>query len=82
MSNFADAINMYYAEHGNFPQSLDALTEVDPKTGDTWMERIPADPWGQPYDYRILDSKKFILKSYGEDVQEGTADDIIWPKEG
>jgi hypothetical protein len=72
---------MYYAENRKLPQSLEALTEEDPKSGEKWLDSIPKDPWGTPYEYRVS-GKKFKIISYGEDQQEGTADDIVWPKEG
>jgi general secretion pathway protein G len=81
MHNFQQAIEMYYMEHRKYPTSLEALTEESPKSGDKWMDSIPKDPWGQPYDYR-LSGKKYKIVSYGEDQQEGTADDVVWPKEG
>jgi general secretion pathway protein G len=82
MHNFSQAIDMYYMEHRKLPTSLDALTEEDPKTGERWMTTIPKDPWDQPYDYRVVSNKKYTIRSLGEDQQEGTNDDITWPKEG
>jgi general secretion pathway protein G len=58
MHNFKQAIDMYYMEHRKYPTSLEALTEENPKTGDSWMDSIPKDPWGQAYDYRPM-GKKF-----------------------
>lgn len=81
MANFETAINMYYLEHRKLPTSLEALTEVDPKLGEPFMERIPLDPWGGAYDYKILSAKKYQIVSYGEDLQEGTEDDVVWPKQ-
>ena len=45
------------------------------------LERIPLDPWGSAYDYTILSSEKFQIISYGEDLQEGTEDDVVWPRD-
>jgi general secretion pathway protein G len=81
MHNFSEAIKLYYMEHRKYPQSLEALTEENPKTGESWMDSIPKDPWDSPYDYRPS-GKKFKIISYGEDQQEGTADDIVYPPEG
>jgi general secretion pathway protein G len=81
MANFGTAIQMYYFNNRKIPSSLDALTEVDPKTGEAYMEKIPADPWGNPYDLKLLGGKKYKITCYGEDGQEGTEDDITWPTE-
>jgi general secretion pathway protein G len=82
MSGFENAIKMYYAERKKLPTSLEALVEED-ANGERYLdsETVPKDPWGQAYDYRVS-GKKFTIRSYGEDQQEGTADDIVWPKEG
>ena len=80
MANFETSVNMYYMRHRKLPTSLDQLTEEDPKTGDRWMEKIPDDPWGYPYEFKLLGNKKFQIISVGEDGQEGTEDDVVWPK--
>lgn len=79
MSHFENSINMYYMRNRKLPQSLEALQEVDPKTGEAWMNNIPLDPWNNPYMYTPLTGKKFKIVSFGEDTQEGTEDDIVWP---
>ena len=82
MSSFKDAIGMYYAENRKLPNTLQDLTQEN-KDGEAWMDSIPKDPWGNDYDYRKLDNKsKFVIRSYGEDGQPETDDDVIWPKEG
>lgn len=43
------------------------------------MERVPLDPWGEPYQYRnpgTLNPQGFDLISKGPDRQMGTEDDI------
>jgi general secretion pathway protein G len=65
-------------------QGLDALVKRpsgDPKPR-RWiqlLERIPLDPWGEPYVFRNpgkLNPRGFDLISKGADRQEGTEDDI------
>ena len=49
---FRDRIDQYYADKGRYPESLEALTEqgylrripVDPMTGNTDWEVVPAEP--------------------------------------
>ncbi|MHC4491743.1 MAG: type II secretion system protein GspG [Planctomycetota bacterium] len=62
------------------PDSLDEM--VAPlKQGDdaNFLESVPEDPWGNPY---ILEREgsKIRIYSWGDDGQEGTEDDIVYPK--
>ena len=63
LSLMRSAIDQHYADHGRYPESLDALVTqhylrsvpLDPATGatDTWAVSAPADPeLGQVYDVR------------------------------
>jgi hypothetical protein len=79
MVNLSTSLQMYYFNHRKYPTNLDALTEVDPKTGEAYMDEIPKDPWGNPYDLKLLSGNKLKLTSFGKDGQEGTEDDIVWP---
>ena len=48
-TNAADSYNLKY---GNYPASLDALTQPGADGGTPFMERRHLqDPWGQPYQY-------------------------------
>ena len=81
MKNFEGAVMAYYMRHRKLPTSLDVLTEEDPRTGEKYINKIPNDPWGNPYDFKVLSGKEYKIVSYGEDAQEGTEDDVVWPKE-
>jgi len=79
MSNIADAINMFRARRRASPKSLDELTIPDEFTGEPYIERIPLDPWNQPYRYALLDpgTGTFRLWSAGPDRTFGTDDDLV-----
>jgi general secretion pathway protein G len=81
MENFAQSIRMYLLQKRSLPQSLEELAEPD-ENGNPYIEKIPLDPWGQPYEYKITDpkTKKYEISSSGEDKTPGTDDDIYWPK--
>jgi general secretion pathway protein G len=81
MQNFSASIELYYIEKKSLPQSLEELTEPD-ESGNPYIKKIPLDPWGQPYEYKIMDarSKTFEITSSGEDKTPGTDDDIYWPE--
>ena len=81
MDQFAQTLKLYYMRNRKLPASLDGLTEKDPKSGAAWMEKIPNDPWGTPYELKLLGGTDFELRSAGPDLQDGNEDDIVWPKQ-
>ena len=58
---------------------------ASPPKGKPIMERVPNDPWGEPYIYVQPGQKnpsKFDVRSKGPDRKEGTDDDVgNWPDE-
>jgi hypothetical protein len=82
MSNFGGAITLYALDRRSLPRSLDELTQRD-ANGNAYLEKIPNDPWGQPYVYRVLDAgrRRYEIRSGGEDREFATDDDIAWPPE-
>lgn len=51
------ALKLYKLDHGAYPsqdQGLQALVDPanGPRAGQTYLETLPADPWGRPYQYR------------------------------
>ena len=78
------ALDSYHSDNGYYPttdQGLRALvtmptTGIVPLVYDTggYIERLPKDPWGNPYFYRS-DGNSYVLKSLGPDGVE-SADDI------
>jgi general secretion pathway protein G len=78
------ALDHYYLDNGYYPttdQGLRALVTL-PTTGIVplvyfsggYIERLPRDPWGNPYFYQS-DGNSYVLKSLGPDGVE-SADDI------
>ena len=62
------------------PDSLDEM--VAPlRQGDDedFLDSVPEDPWGNPYVLE-RDGSKIRIYSWGEDGQEGTGDDLVYPK--
>lgn len=74
------AIDAYWLDNGHFPlpeQGLDALM-VKPGDAPKWngpylQARVPADPWGNAYVYRVPGSAggDYDLYSYGKDGRPG-----------
>ena len=81
------ALGAYEVDNGRFPSSLQDLL-VAPGNARNWhgpyLDKIPADPWGQPYIYYYPgkhSANSYDLLSVGPDSKEGTDDDIVsWAK--
>ena len=67
--------------HRKPPESLDDM-KAPLRDGDDedFLDTIPEDPWGNPYVLE-RDGSKIRIYSWGEDGQEGTEDDIVYPPE-
>lgn len=79
MASFAQAIELYKIDYKKLPASLEDLTQTSERNPNPYMKSIPKDPWGQPYEYRPT-GKDYTIRSYGDDQQPDTPDDVIWPK--
>jgi len=80
MSEMGKSISMYKLDHrGKVPDSLDELTQKDERTGEAYMEKVPNDPWDQPYDYRPDGRTDFRIISAGPDGAMDTDDDLTYP---
>ena len=81
------AVQAYQLSVGTCPttqQGLDALRNPpgdlrNPAkwTGPYMEKEIPADPWGQPYQYEQVSSDQFRIWSSGPDMASGTEDDVV-----
>lgn len=81
MQSLQSALDLYHLDNHRFPsteQGLQALMEK-PETGVIpvkWKgpylkgNKVPADPWGNQYQYNS-DSQSFEIISYGNDAAEG-----------
>ena len=72
----ADAVRMYYTEHGRVPPLLVDLTVPDSK-GKVWLDELPPDPWQnddvlQPGD----PARAFAVVSRGPNRALGDDDDV------
>jgi general secretion pathway protein G len=71
LSNF---VQTYYLTTSpkRFPNTLAELEEgASPIT-----EKVPRDPWGSDYIYKIVSKRKFEIYSTGPDGVEGNDDDV------
>jgi general secretion pathway protein G len=75
------ALDAYRLDNDYYPstaQGLDALVrlpsgEPAPRRwrGPYLKRGVPADPWGRPYAYRVLDGDQYELQSLGRDGTSG-----------
>lgn len=70
----------YCSQYPTSEQALDALvskptTAPDcpnyPASGFLSSGKLPADPWGTPYQYISDDGRSFVITSFGNDRKEG-----------
>jgi general secretion pathway protein G len=79
-------LDQYRIDVGTYPnsqQGLNALSEApsDLNQSDKWagpyvQRNIPADPWGNPYQYKLENADQFMVYSLGPDGQENSEDDV------
>jgi general secretion pathway protein G len=76
------ALGAYEVDMGYYPKSLQELL-TPPSNAKNWhgpyLERLPIDPWGNPYVYYYPgkhNSAGYDLLSVGPDAKEGTDDDL------
>src|SRR5262245_41717355 len=73
------ALNLYRLDNLRYPSTLEGLQALVTNPGETsapnWhqqLERLPRDPWDQPYQYANPgEHGSFDVFSYGADRQEG-----------
>ncbi|MFK5955841.1 MAG: type II secretion system major pseudopilin GspG [Planctomycetota bacterium] len=69
--SFHDAMDHYKLSNYTYPDSLEALTEPDPVTGNPIIKTIPLDPWQNEY---VLDQDADgnpVITCYGADGVPG-----------
>jgi general secretion pathway protein G len=89
IESFGSSLDLFFLDAGRYPsttEGLNALVER-PHDVEVWNGpylkggRTPVDPWGHPYQYRVLTdhSPPYEIVSFGSDGREGgtgTAADV------
>jgi general secretion pathway protein G len=83
---FQQQLDLYHLDIGTYPSTAQGLAALRNPPADLanpakWRhpyseKDIPADPWGNPYQYELLSADQYRIWSVGADGQEGTTDDI------
>jgi len=79
LAQIKSALDRYYLDNGSYPTTDQGLTglismpsggDVPKDWGGPYIEKLPADPWGNTYFYQS-DGNSYVLKSFGADGVEG-----------
>jgi general secretion pathway protein G len=86
ISTFESLLDAYRLHVGSYPtssQGLQALWQppADLKNPAKWRgpyatKEIPADPWGNPYQYELMNADQYHIWSWGPDGVNGSDDDV------
>jgi general secretion pathway protein G len=81
IEGFGSALDLFFVDAGRYPSSSEGLDALSQKpTGvAVWNGpylkggRVPADPWGHPYQYRAVPERlpPYEITSFGADGREG-----------
>jgi len=71
MKQFDTALVAYKIKFKKFPETLEGL--INPPEGESILSSrsIPLDPWGNPYQYQVESSRKYVIISLGADGAPG-----------
>ena len=71
ISEIKKAVGMFLISSGKLPERLEELSEPSKDYEDGIMPELGPDPWGNPYEYEKLGSRKFLIRSFGADGAPG-----------
>ncbi len=74
IKQFDTSLVAYKIKFKKFPEDLSAL--ISPPSGEPIMnaKEVPLDPWGNPYQYQLESSRKYVIISLGADGVAGGED--------
>ena len=67
-------VNAFQDWEGSLPATKQwpkFLTDGSPNHPDAYLTRMPTDPWGRAYVYRLFPNGRFLVLSYGADGEPG-----------
>lgn len=84
IEGFSQAMDLFFLDNGRYPTTSEGLAALVKRPGaaERWsgpylrVDEVPADPWGNPYEYRSPGgSKPYVITSLGADGQKGGTDE-------
>lgn len=79
IASFEKALNMYEMDYLNYPSSSEGLNALvaPPNGGDPYIDKaLPLDPWGNQYQYQLVNADQVQIWSIGADGIDGSEDDV------
>ncbi len=75
IANLRSAVEQFFTETGHYPtndEGLAVLTQKSVKVPEPLLPQVPADPWGNPYEYLCPGpTQPFAIVCLGADGREG-----------
>lgn len=71
MKRLMNALDLFYLDNHEYPESLEELSEGTEEHPEGIISGIPKDPWGGDYEYAPDDEHGYELVCYGRDGTEG-----------
>ena len=79
MYNFSQAIDQYKMDKKKLPSTLEDLTQTSDQNPHPYLDKVPKDPWDREYEYKVIGSDKFEIRSRGE-KEADDSDDLVYPE--
>lgn len=86
LNSISISLDSYRDDLGYYPSSSEGLSALirncsnAPQWRGPYLQRLPPDPWGNAYQYRLHQTAKraeIVIRSAGPDGLYGNADDVI-----
>jgi general secretion pathway protein G len=81
IESFSSSLDLFYLDTGRYPTTSEGLNALAERPADVTVwngpylkgGRVPADPWGNPYQYRspVDHTPPYEILSFGSDGREG-----------
>ena len=70
IATLEQAVDLYKLDHQTYPSAAEGLQAL---VAGRYIRRLPNDPWGQPYRYKLPgpDGRPYQIASWGHDRREG-----------
>jgi general secretion pathway protein G len=82
ITEISNALDRFRAETDRYPTDEEGLTPLLQRPSDAavwngpYIAKLPTDPWGNEYQYHMIDDKNVEVRSFGADGAEGGEGDF------
>jgi general secretion pathway protein G len=78
IKTLSDSIELFHQDCDRYPTTQEGFSVLTtaPSDSPTWRgpylkKSVGTDPWGNEYDYQLIDERNYSIKSYGSDGAPG-----------